>query len=382
MDTAQLTVELNALHKALDTASGPEEYSVLVGFDGFVDEIIDVVHKRDSFDQYQRMETISEVGNRIQRAAGLSTNIELLPKTIKLGGNGPIMANALSSVGVKVSYVGALGYPDIHPVFRELTDRCEEVYSVTEPGHTDALEFRDGKVMLGKLRSLNDVNWNRFVEHIGLDTIKRLFSAADLVATVNWTMTPYMNEIWGHLLDVAPKVNESSAPIFFIDLADPEKRKAEDIAEAMEIIQSFRRNYRVVLGLNRKEATEVAQVLGLELSSAPDTVSLEEITKALAQALDVWCLMVHPTTEAAAVCEGEFASVEGPYTERPNLTTGAGDNFNSGFCVGLLMGLSLRHALLLGKVTSGFYVREMHSPSVAELKAFIETWLQHVGEDF
>lgn len=382
MDTAQMTVELEALSQALAAAAGPEEFSVVVGFDGFVDEIIDVVHKRDSFDRYQRMETITELGARIQRAAGLSTNIELVPKTVKLGGNGPIMANALSSVGVKVSYVGALGYPDVHPVFRELTDRCEEVYSVTEPGHTDALEFRDGKVMLGKLQSLNDVEWNRFVEQMGLDTIKRLFGAADLVATVNWTMTPYMNDIWAHLLEVAPKVNEGKAPIFFIDLADPEKRKAEDIAEAMKIIQDFRRNYRVVLGLNRKEATEVAQVMGLELSGAPDEVSLEEITKALAEALDIWCLLVHPTTAAAAVCEGEYGSVEGPYTETPNLTTGAGDNFNSGFCVGLLLGLSLRHALLLGKATSGFYVREMHSPSIAELRAFVAKWQQHVGVDF
>ena len=35
----------------------------------------------------------------------------------KLGGNGPIMANALASLGLRVTYLGNLGYPNLHPVF-------------------------------------------------------------------------------------------------------------------------------------------------------------------------------------------------------------------------------------------------------------------------
>jgi hypothetical protein len=91
-------------------------------------------------------------------AAGQSTNIELVSVRTKLGGNGPIMANALASFGLGVTYLGNLGYPGMHPIFEELARRAE-VHSIAQPGFTDALEFNDGKIMLGKNHTLKDVNW-------------------------------------------------------------------------------------------------------------------------------------------------------------------------------------------------------------------------------
>src|SRR6185436_15156890 len=120
-----------------------------VGLDGFVDEIIHAVDKRESAEKYQRLPTISALSERISGAAGKSTNIELVNQRTKLGGNGPIMANALARLGVKVTYLGALGYPTLHPVFHEFAQRAQ-VHSIADPGHTDALEFEDGKLMLTK----------------------------------------------------------------------------------------------------------------------------------------------------------------------------------------------------------------------------------------
>ena len=103
---------------------------------------------------------------------------------------------------------------------------------------------------------------------------------------------------------------------------------------------------------------------------------------ALAEALNIWCLMVHPTNAAAAVIDGEYAYTVGPYTSKPRLTTGAGDNFNAGFCMGLLLGLTLEQSVMLGTATSGFYVRNMHSPSFDELKGFVELWSEHGEVEF
>src|SRR2546422_230764 len=93
---------------------------------------------------YARVPTIARLAERIAEAADRSTNIELVNQITKLGGNGPIMANALAGFGMKVTYLGNLGYPHLHPVFHEFARRAE-VYSIAEPGHTDALEFEDGK---------------------------------------------------------------------------------------------------------------------------------------------------------------------------------------------------------------------------------------------
>src|SRR2546421_9309397 len=84
---------------------------VTVGLDGFVDEIIAVVDKRKNHEHFDPVRTIDALGEKIKGAAGESSNYELVVKHMKIGGNGPIMANALAAVGLPVTYVGNLGYP-------------------------------------------------------------------------------------------------------------------------------------------------------------------------------------------------------------------------------------------------------------------------------
>src|SRR5437867_3986239 len=133
------------------------QMTAFVGLDGFVDEILHVVDKRESAEKYVRLATITQLAGRLAAAAGRSTNVELVSQLTKLGGNGPIMANALASFGLKVTYLGILGFPNLHPVFADFGQRAE-VYSIAEPGYTDALEFEDGKIMLGKHQSLKQMN--------------------------------------------------------------------------------------------------------------------------------------------------------------------------------------------------------------------------------
>src|SRR4051812_44277747 len=174
-----------------------------VGLDGFVDEIIAVVDKRHEGagpGGYEPVRTIADLAAKMHRAAGQSSNYELVVKQMKLGGNGPIMANALASIGASVTYIGNVGYPNIHPVFEDFATRAK-VIGIGEPGHTDALEFEDGKLMLGKHESLQDVNWDNLVSRVGRDRLKQLMDGSKLIAMVNWTMLPHMGRIWAKLLD-------------------------------------------------------------------------------------------------------------------------------------------------------------------------------------
>ena len=160
------------------------QMTAFIGLDGFVDDILHVVDKRESADKYLRLATISQLADRLAAAAGRSTNIELVSQLNKLGGNGPIMANAMASFGLKVSYLGILGYPNLHPVFTEFAKRAE-VHSIAEPGYTDALEFEDGKIMLGKHQSLKQMNWENIKSRFGKDKFAAKMSNADLVGFVN-----------------------------------------------------------------------------------------------------------------------------------------------------------------------------------------------------
>jgi sugar/nucleoside kinase (ribokinase family) len=126
----------------------------------------------------------------------------------------------------------------------------------------------------------------------------------------------------------------------------------------------------VVLGVNQKESLEVGAALGLNFK--PDTIAAN--AAALRRALELDIVVIHPTKNAACATESGEAEMDGPYCSNPKLTTGAGDNFNAGFCVGLLAGLETREVLAAATASSGFYVRNGRSPSTRELAGFLEEW--------
>ena len=356
----------------------PSNEKVLIGLDGFVDKIVHVVGSRKSATEFVRLKTIKEFGERIVKAAGLSTNFEMVVLQEKLGGNGPILSNAFLTYGLDLTYIGALGYPQIDNVFKNMKENGK-VYSLANPGTTDALEFEDGKLMIGKLDSLNDVNWENIKKIIGIPRLIELINASRLFGLENWTMLPHMSAIWKGLIEeVLPHINNNKEKRFmFFDLADPEKRTSEDIIEALQLIQKFNSYFNVILGLNFKEGVEIAEVLGLEGYKCHDkSINLKELTEGISKKLNIYCVVIHPTIEASAVIGENYYHVDGPYTANPILTTGAGDNFNAGFCLGQILKLSPEQSLILGVATSGYYVRNAKSPSFEDLKEFLKNWCE------
>jgi sugar/nucleoside kinase (ribokinase family) len=348
------------------------QMTAFVGLDGFVDEILHVVDKRENALKYQRLATIAQFGERLSAAAGRSTNVELVSQLTKLGGNGPIMANALATFGLKVTYLGILGFPNLHPVFADFAKRAE-VHSIAEPGYTDALEFQDGKIMLGKHQSLKEMNWDNIKARFGRDKFAAKFAGSDLVGFVNWTMLTYMSDIWSSVLqDICPALKPPRRKLF-IDLADPEKRTGDDIARALELITSFQKHFDVILGLNEKEGYEIAANLGVK-AGEHSAEGLLQVCKQIHARIQVDTVVIHPTAYALASGPDGSATVHGPFTPKPKITTGAGDHFNSGFCLGKLLGFPTEKCLLTGVTTSGHYVRSGESPNLSDLAAMLRNW--------
>ena len=368
------TSELRELcaQKLLQSSDRAAQLTAFVGLDGFVDEILHAVDKRMDAHNYEPIPTIARLAERLAEAADKSTNIELVNQLTKLGGNGPIMANALARFGLRVTYLGSLGYPHLHPVFDEFATRAE-VHSIAEPGHTDALEFEDGKIMLGKHTSLKDVNWANILGRFGSERFAAKFEGSDLVAFVNWTMLPHMSDIWESLqAELCPRLKANRRRIFF-DLCDPEKRTAADTSRALDLILRFEKHFDVILGLNEKEANEAAEVLGLS-HKAHNTEALSSLARELAAKLPVSTIVIHPVSYALAITGAAVDVVKGPYVSKPKITTGAGDHFNAGFCLGKLLGFDNAMSLLTGVTTSGYYVRTATSPSIPELAELLRKW--------
>ncbi len=345
----------------------------VVGLDGFVDLLVTPVALRHGQgDQFEPISTLAEFGQRILGAAGKSANLELFPKMEKLGGNGPIMANALMAQGVGMTYVGALGSPQVHPVFEEFAQRAR-IISIAEAAHTTAVECDDGKLMLGQLSSLDGVTYPALVERLGEDGLVNLLRDADLISLVNWTMIPNMTEVFRQLVaKILPRL-EGRGRHFFFDLADPEKRSRDDLLEVLEVIGTFGEYGDVTLGLNLKEAQQVHLALGFyALGESPD--DLQKIAADIREQLGYKTVVVHPKESAACAHAAGTAWVRGPYVDKPKITTGAGDHFNAGFALGQLLGLSPAACLTVGVTTSGHYVRTAQSPSLADIETFLANW--------
>lgn len=347
--------------------------SALVGLDGFIDEIVHVVDKREDVDNYSRINTIEQLARRLDTAAGHSANIELVSKVTKIGGNGPIMANALAKLGAGVTYVGNLGYPTLHPVFKPLADRGT-VYSLAEPAHTDALEFNDGKLMLGKMDMLKEITWERLIAVLDPGELARILENVGVMALVNWTMIPQMSDIWEKLIEeVCPRISAGKTRYAFFDLADPEKRTREDVRRMLKLIPRFSSKFKVVFGLNERESRQIAAALGMHERTLNDQF-VGEICRFIASELEIHCVMVHPIKYAVATSEGKNYHQDGPTTTKPIITTGAGDHLNAAFCMGLSLGMDIQTCLLMGVCCSGFYVINGRSPDIAELNDFMADW--------
>ena len=347
--------------------------TAFIGLDGFVDEIIHLVDVRHNSESFERIPSIAKLSERLAAAAGKSTNLEAVVQRVKLGGNGPIMAHALSRFGVGVTYVGALGYPTLHPVFTDFAAHAE-VHSIAPPGHTDAYEFEDGKILVGKTTQLGEVTWENIQVRFGKKKFADHFFGSDLVAFVNWTMIPFMSDIWESVQnELCPASQQPRRKIFF-DLADPEKRTHDDLRRALKLIEKFRACFDVILGLNEKEAWEVGAVLGFN-PEARTRSSLAQLVRDIRAATHVDTLVVHPVSCALAISHGgECEIVDGPFIARPVITTGAGDHFNAGFCLGKVLGFDDGMALLVGVTTSGSYVRTGQSPRLSDLVTLLRDW--------
>ena len=342
------------------------EAEIIAGFDGYIDEIIHVVDKRISNDKYDRMYEMTDFAERIRAAAGLSANFELISKQLKLGGNGPIYANALLNQNHKITYFGSLGETDIHPIFEEFVGKCDKVYSWCNPGHTQAIEFSDGKIMIGKAEHLGKISWENMLNNIDKNELALLISSIDLIAITNWNALMNLNTIFIGINDLLKQTD--NRPKIFIDLADPAKRTSKDIKELLSIISDLNKNGSVIFGLNKNESRIIAENLDI----VEDNV-IERTTKIRAK-MEIDYVVVHPLEGAVCASNDSTKWVDGPYTNNPKMTTGAGDNFNSGFCNGILLNMSIEESLAVGVMTSGYYVRKCASPSRKELVDFIESW--------
>ena len=331
------------------------EHRVLVGFDGFIDTLLHCVAQRTGPHTYKRLSTIPLFSKKVQQAAHQSANIEVVTVEQALGGNAPLLAQALLSMGIQSTLIGTCGYPDLHPLFRPLQEKGIALHSFAPPGLTDALEFTDGKLLLGDMGEFNTLTIEEALHRLPTKLIPSLLSTAEMLVTVNWTMMPLVEQFWDYLLDKKHLLH-NNRPGLFVDLADPAKRPVTELKRGLRRLRQLQTLCNVTLGLNRSESNQVCTALGL--SPSP---SLQENAEQILSTLKLSSIVVHSHCEAA-VAYRFGRSVESishtiPLIKHPARSTGAGDTFNAGYIAGILHHMEPEGCLKTAVAASRAFVR-------------------------
>jgi len=355
-----------------DQASSPEPVRAVAGFDGFVDEMIEVVGERRDLEDYTAMKDMTAFADWIRGAAGRSALREIVVHRQDPGGCAVNLGDGLVHLGVDLDLFATLGAP-MHPAFTDLAERSASATSWgTVHGRTLAFEFADGKIMLAAMAQLDELDPELLQQVLDDGRYASACGQARVVALTNWSLYPHMTACWRYLQEQVYR-HLPNRPCFFIDLVDPSGRSREDVAAMLEVVPGFCRSGTAILGGNGNEANVVARTLGIR-EAADEPQAVRDQAAEIRDELDIDEVCTHCVRFAAvATREGAWA-VEGPYCPSPKKSTGAGDRFNAGYLFGAALDLPPEQRLLLGNATSGFFVREARSGSVAELAAFCDTW--------
>ena len=281
----------------------------------------------------------------------------------------PITANALGFLGMNVNCVGALGYPQSHTVFKNFPANCR-FYSFADPGTATAFEFNDGKIMIAQMGSLNELGWNKIKNIIGIDTLINIYKESDILCIVNWSEIDASTDIWKGILKdlVFQYAKPGKKQIAFFDLSDCSKRTSALISEALMLLKEFGRYTNVTLSLNKNEARHIYRVL-YNKDPVDDLALLGE---KIFEKLKIDILLLHSSKEAVALNnEGRF-TCSSFFINNPIISTGAGDNFNAGFCAAQLLKLDLESSVLFANSVAAFYVKTGISPQLTDVIHFLE----------
>lgn len=338
-------------------------FKVFMGFDGFVDKILKPmkIKTREAAVAFKTMEEFAEY---IMGKAGKSCSIDLEVKQEKIGGNMPIVANALAVLGCRTICVGAMGVPEILPVFQDMSSNCSLI-SVSEPGYCSALEFEDGKLMLATNSAIDCLDYEKLLTGISEDMLIQYFCSCDAVTFLNWGELLCSNDIWGKILtNIMPKCGFLEKKIMLVDFSDFSKRSISEVLQMQEILKGFSQYFNITVSLNENELE-----LFLDKLNFIDDNAYEGKFIALSRWFSCENFVVHFLDSSCYVRDGKVFTVDKKVVKKPKIITGGGDNFNAGLLTGLLLGFDIYEAIRLGSAMSCLYVE---NGKEVELKQLVD----------
>lgn len=313
---------------------------VIAGFDGYIDRIYKAIREESNY-----FTNIYDFGNYLMSKHPRSCAIQMDLVSERMGGNAPLFVNTLRRLVSEVNLVGMLGKDIINPLFNNLPLNGLNI-SFADPAETIAIEYSSSKLFLSpRLSTLPDLD-----DIIKKYKLEDMMIESDLVALLNWGEIDFMMDLWKLIWNKVFSSQQSDSKKFiFIDLADISRHSTERIENLLLLIKDFATKRKVILGLNGNECQMLSKKLNYEGSIIDQMRYLYSKSDA--------AIVVH-TKDVSMAFDGEsFAEKKVRVITNPVIATGVGDNFNAGFCYGILNEYSLEKCIEYGNSCAYIYLK-------------------------
>lgn len=343
-------------------------HEIVFGLDGVVDTVREVIDERQGAAEYTQISELSAISRRIDASVEVqsSATFEWTKEATRTGGHVCHLTRALGALDYRPTMIGTFGDP-VDPVFSEEFEEYPMV-SIGRPGHTDAAEFDDGKLLLTQPGDYRTLDWETLCERLDVSALANRIDETRLLGLGYWSVIPSFPDVLDGLREeLWPRLSSPPEHVL-IDPGDLRHIPRSDLEDGATALAGLDDVVPTTVSANRSESQVIASLFD---------DSVEEIEPAVGVAregLDVSRFVGHGVERSASATATETASVAVPRVDDPALTTSAGDHFNAGLVVGLLAGVDEGAALVLGNSLAGWFVRNGTGPTREQLRSFVETY--------
>jgi sugar-specific transcriptional regulator TrmB len=348
----------------------PGTWDIALGFDGFIDEVREMVDEREGPHEYHRLDELRELGDRISKSASSNTSFsnEWVQLDTRCGGIAAHLARAFGELGSEPTMIGTFGEPVRREFRAEFAD--SQLLSYGEPTLTDAVEFRDGKFMIQDTGDHATIDWKTLKEKVGLETLIEAIDGTDLLGLGYWTNIPLMPTIWDGLRTEAwPKLEDPPGSVF-VDPSDVRRLSGDRLRAGIDSLDMLDDTVPVTVSANRGETLVLSN---LRSEEDPER-SLADGTQLAQETLGVSRFVAHSPVESVYVDDDATYRTAIPRYSNPTLTTSSGDHFNTGLMIAQLNGLPGNAQLVVANAFAGEFVRNGTPPTYDQVKQFIDTY--------
>jgi len=359
-------------HLEMCRESLPESFgdnSIFVGFDGYVDQMREIVDTRQQNASYSRVSQFETFKKRFLESGttAQSPAFDWVETTRKPGGHSAHAGRVFRQLGYDLRLLGSFGRPPVRE-FREAFPDAELV-SVWDTSTTDYITFETGKLMLNDRKNLINLDWQTIQERVGLETLTRLLDGNKIATLGDWGSIPNIPSILENVLKtVWPRLEDPPEQVLLM-FGAVQRLSTEYLPSSITALDEFDSTVPVTLIATRDQAVQYGRLFDEE-----PTNSIPRIAETVHAKLGISQFVVHTPYEAVLVTDDETLTIQGHRQQLTHQSGNAEDHFAAGYAIGQIEGLRKGPSLVLGNAVASYHNQFGATPTPHALREYLQKY--------